>query len=357
MFECDLICRQLMYTQGMDIMNDSKTFDTLLRHLAMLRLVQRWPRKTPTTEIRTRLIASGYPDVTLRTIQRDLVKLSGIFPLISDENKPRGWSWEKDAKPIDIPTMDSHTALTLRILDNFAQGLIPRTTLQYLKPHIDLADKVLNNQADTSYRSWTEKICVVPKGQPLLPPDIIPEVLDAAYTAIFKGKQLYGQYRKRGEKLHDSRELNPLGIVFKESVIYLVASELDQQDIKQFALHRFQTAEVIDEPCRVPGGFRLVDYVGQGEFQYPEDGTIRFKALFDAGAAIHLHETKLSKDQHLTDTNDGRVLVEATLQMTSQFRWWILGFGEQIVVLEPDGLRQEIIAIAQNMVNAYNKTS
>lgn len=336
-------------------MNNTKTFDTLLRHLAMLRLIHRWPKKTPATEILDQLIASGFPEVTLRTIQRDLVKFSSIFPLISDDNKPRGWSWDKDTKPFDIPTMDPHMALTMHILNEFFRGLLPPSTLQYLKPHMDLAEKILNNLSDLHHRSWHEKVCVVPKGQPLLPPDIKSEVLDAIYTALFEGKCLSGQYRKRGKQRYEDREFNPLGVVFKESVVYLVASTCNNNDIKQFALHRFQSVEVLDKPCLTPAGFRLKDYVNQGEFQYPEDGTIQFKALFTAEAAIHLHETKLSNDQQLTDAEDDQVLVEATVQMTSQLRWWILGFGDEVVVLEPVQLRQEVIEIARSMVDTYEK--
>jgi hypothetical protein len=31
--------------------------------------------------------------VSIRGVQRDLVVLSTIFPIGSDDNKPRGWHW------------------------------------------------------------------------------------------------------------------------------------------------------------------------------------------------------------------------------------------------------------------------
>ena len=334
-------------------MKDTKTFDTLLRHWAMLRFIRRWPRKTPTIEIRDKLIDMGYPEVTLRTIQRDLVKLSAPFPLISDENKPRGWSWDRDAEVLDLPAMDPHTALTIKIITAFSQDLLPRTTMRYLKPHVDIAEKVLKNLTGTGHHSWLDKVRVVTKDQSLLPPEINPDVLETVYTALFEDKRLSGQYRKRGESRYDDRVLNPLGLVYKDSVAYLVATVGEYDDIRQFALHRFRSAEVLNEPSRFPEGFSLEGYVKSGEFQYPEGEMIRFKALFDEGASVHLYETKLSADQRLTEVENDKVLVEATVQMTGQFRWWLLGFGDQIVVLEPKNLREEMEGVAQRMAGNY----
>jgi predicted DNA-binding transcriptional regulator YafY len=338
----------------MDIMRESKTFDTLLRHWAMLRLIQRWPRKTPTTEIREKLADMGFPEVTLRTIQRDLNKLSAQLPLISDENKPKGWSWEKDATVLDLPAMDPHTALTFQVLSTFSQKLLPPSTLKHMSPHIELSKKVLDNLTKSAQTSWTGKIQTVSNNQPLLPPKIDQEVLDAIYTGLFEEKCFSGLYRTRGKKKYEDWEFNPLGIVFKDSVVYLVATLWNYTDVLQFALHRFKSVEIMEKPCRIPDGFRLADYVNQGEFQYPdEEGEVEFKALFSEGAAIHLHETKLSSDQQLSDVEDGRVLVKATIQMTSQFSWWLLGFGDQVEVLEPKKLRLEITNIAKQMVQVY----
>lgn len=62
-----------------------------------------------------------------------------------------------------------------------------------------------------------------------------------------------------------------------------------------------------------------------------------------ATAAEHLYETPLSMDQVITpDKQDGWVRVEATIRDTSQLRWWLLGFGEQVQVLRPSSLRRYV---------------
>lgn len=76
--------------------------DALDRTLAMLRHIPRYPRRVDTVSLRDRLAGMGYV-VSLRTIQRDLNKLSERFPLKSDDSKPQGWWWAKDAGVLDIP--------------------------------------------------------------------------------------------------------------------------------------------------------------------------------------------------------------------------------------------------------------
>lgn len=83
------------------------------------------------------------------------------------------------------------------------------------------------------------------------------------------------------------------------------------------------------------------------------DGTIRINAIFEKDATIHLEETPLSDDQRLTEQADGNVLVEATVADTGQLRWWLLGFGGRIEVLEPQGLRDELKDHAVRMVERY----
>jgi len=58
-------------------------------------------------------------------------------------------------------------------------------------------------------------------------------------------------------------------------------------------------------------------------------------------------------DQQLTDLGDGTVLVEATVADTRQLRWWLLGFGGRVEVLEPQGLREEMKGQAERMMMRY----
>jgi predicted DNA-binding transcriptional regulator YafY len=107
----------------------------------------------------------------------------------------------------------------------------------------------------------------------------------------------------------------------------------------------------------VPAGFDLDCYIQEGEFAYPVGEPIRLEAVFSRGAAFHLSETPLSADQRVTDLDDARVVVHATVENTAELRWWLCGFGAEVEVLAPADLREEFRAIAAAMATVYQQRS
>ncbi|MBN2358049.1 MAG: hypothetical protein JXR83_01260 [Deltaproteobacteria bacterium] len=74
-----------------------KTTDTIHRLLLLLNWIPRLPHKVDAATLHARVREAGI-EVELRTIQRDLVNLSRMFPIVNDERfKPLGWSWAQDA--------------------------------------------------------------------------------------------------------------------------------------------------------------------------------------------------------------------------------------------------------------------
>jgi hypothetical protein len=62
----------------------------------VLRLLPRTPRRIDAARLEEALRERG-ASVNRRTIQRDLVELSTIFPIsCSDGTKPYGWGWAED---------------------------------------------------------------------------------------------------------------------------------------------------------------------------------------------------------------------------------------------------------------------
>lgn len=71
--------------------------DTLLRLLTMLRYIPVHPGQITAKELTKRLESDQF-EVSKRTVERDLLSLSEIFSLISNErSRPYGWSWNKQA--------------------------------------------------------------------------------------------------------------------------------------------------------------------------------------------------------------------------------------------------------------------
>ena len=171
--------------------------DTLLRQCLMLRHIPRYPRKITAQALRDRLADQGYP-TTQRTVQRDLLRLSGeLFGLsLDDRSRPHGWSWDRDATQLDIPGMEPQTALALKLAEHFSCQLMAPATLNALEPYLQRAADVLADTA-SPVRTWPDKIHVVPRGQTLIAPNIDPDILETVYAALFNDLQLDARYQRR----------------------------------------------------------------------------------------------------------------------------------------------------------------
>jgi predicted DNA-binding transcriptional regulator YafY len=334
-------------------MTKSKKHYTLLRQWKMLQLL---PSRSPVdaATLREQLENEGF-NVDLRTVQRDLKELMEVFPLTAKQGKPISWRWDSNAMSFDLPGMDRTGALTLKMVGEFMGRLLPKTCLESLAPNLRRADAILNDLGDKSFGGWPDKVRVVPRTQPLLPPEVDAEILETVYEALFQDFRFKAQYLKKGAAEPVEYMVNPLGLVVADPVLYVVATLWDYNNPILLAVHRFQSVEMTDEPCRKPEGFTLDDYLKGGVLGFPVEGegTIMLKALFSRAAAAHLHESPLSADQVLTDQADGTGLVEAEVLDTHQLRWWLLSFGDQVEVVGPESLREEIANTVRSMSNRY----
>ena len=331
--------------------------ETMLRHWTLLRAIPRPPRKADARSLCDHLEREGFA-VSKRTVERDLVKLSAIFPLASDEAATlQGWSWMREAEPFDVPGMDPETALTLQILQRFATHLLPRSVLRRLEPQLRQADGVLARLSpEAGPRAWPERVRVLPRTIDLHAPDVAPDVIEHVYQALLEGRRLQGDYRPRvaGGDTTKSYEINPLGLVFRDQVAYLVCTLWDYDDIRQLALHRFERTQVLDRPRAEPERFDLDEYIAAGHFHIREtEDSLALRLRFDAEAAYHLYETPLARDQRLEPLPDGRVDLTATVQDTAQLRWWLLGFGSGVEVVAPNSLREEFSQEARRLASMY----
>jgi len=329
--------------------------DTLLRQLGMLRHIPQHPRQITARELTERVEAEGFV-VSKRTVERDLLSLSEVFPLISNEkSRPYGWSWSKDADAFSLPGMSPLQALTLELAHDHLAALLPASLLETLTPYFKCAEGVLaSGDGVKKLASWRQKVAIVPPNQPLIPPNYPGEIIEAVHSALLSEQQLEISYTSRELGETKTYPVHPLGIVQRGSVTYLVATLYDYPDIRMLAVHRIQSAQLLEQPAKIPKKFDLAEYIRQGAFGFEESGEIKLVVRFTAPAAEHLRETPISLDQEIATERAGWVRVQATVPDTAQLRWWLLGFADQVEVLKPASLRNEFVNMSQSLHGIYH---
>ncbi|MGH8461900.1 MAG: helix-turn-helix transcriptional regulator [Stenotrophobium sp.] len=329
--------------------------DALQRQWVMLRLLPRAPRTLGTREVWERLHAQGYK-VTKRTVERDLDTLSTQFGYTSESRDgATRWFWPKDAALLDVPGLEPTAALALLLAREQLSPLLPASTLQMLRPYFLRAEAVLDEGAGNPLGKWRKKVRALSRGPALRVPKVKAEVNEAVSEALLRSRQLNARYRARGEEISKEQILNPLGLVAKDGVIYLVATAWKFENPVHYALHRFDSAVMLDEQALKPRGFDLDRYLSEtAAFQYPlHSEHISLVADFDADAAEHLIERPLSVDQIFEQRPDGRARITATVADTAELRWWLRGYGELVEIIKPQDIRTDFSESAKSLNETY----
>jgi len=326
--------------------------DHLLRQWLLLRQIPRAPRKIDTARLAAHLDDHGLK-VTRRTIQRDLIGLSALFPLTSDDrSKPYGWSWVRDAGTLEVPAMAPATAAALELVGRFMRSLLPPSVVSALSDHLQRAEDVLRSLQDNPLSEWSDKVRVLPSGMPRQAPPVDALVLRAVYEALLHSRQLDVTYRRRGASRSKRYVVNPLGLVVREPILYLVSAGSDG-DVFQHVLHRMIGAKVTDTPVKCPTRFSLDEYIVSGHFGVLwDEEAVPLKALMHPAVSQRLAEAPIGLDQALSDLGD-RVLLEVTVPDNQELRVWLLGHGETVEVVGPDWLRKELAATTDRVASAY----
>lgn len=325
-------------------MSASSTRGTLSRQWELLKLLPARPPGVTAHILVERLAEAGFK-VSKRTVERDLIELAQLFPLqCNDKGIPYGWYWTPGATA-ELPGMTVSEALTLRMVEDSLRPLLPSFMLKSLEPRFAQAHQKLQALGPhVPAARWIDKIASVPPELTLQAPEIDEVLLEQIQQALLDDRQLRCHYFAAHSNKHRELVLNPLALIQRGNTTYLAAITEPYEDVRLYAVHRFQQAEALINPSRRPDSFSLGDYIAAGALQFtsPGAGLIALQAWIHDDLARQLRETPLSSDMLLEPEEVGHRLT-ATVQDSWQLRWWMLSQAGSIAVREPVGLREELI--------------
>ena len=328
--------------------------DPLLRNLSLLQLIPRYPGGISTSDLQGKLNAQGF-DISLRSLQRDLNKLSVQFPLMCDDStKPHRWSFDKQYNHT-LPGMDLNQALTWVLAERYLKSLLPAAVTDSLAPQFDEAHKHLDSVQANGHGKWQHKVRLLPQHQALVPATLDADIWRTISEALLHQQALDVAYTTRGSEAPSEYVLHPQAIVHRHSVTYLLATVKSYNDIRQFALHRFESAKPSLDDYRALVQFDIDTYIQQGGFGYIQsEDILTLKAHISAELYIRLLETPLNDSQRLTAPDDsgwGYLVAEVLDEQTLQ--WWLQSLGAAIRVESPLRYREELARQAQCLVDWY----
>jgi predicted DNA-binding transcriptional regulator YafY len=173
--------------------------------------------------------------------------------------------------------------------------------------------------------------------------------------AIWQERKLYLTYQ-RADATSVERLVDPLGLVAKGSLWYLVAAV--DGDIRTYRVSRVQAARVSDQPCARPEGFDLVAHWEQSSADFRAN-LPRYPATLRVDPAILTgmrYAGRYARIEHVGPLDaDGWVEVSMRFEEQHSACEYVLSFGPQLEVVEPQALREQVIRAAEATVALYTR--
>ncbi|MCY1391157.1 WYL domain protein [compost metagenome] len=322
-------------------MPSAKAQTTLSRQWELLRQLPSRPPGITSADLVQRLKHAGFT-ISKRSIERDLNELSRIFPLErNDKSIPFGWHWMPGASA-DLRGISITEALSLALVEETVRPLLPGSMLKALDARFSHARQKLERLGSSNKAArWLDKVANVRPDMNLHAPQVPDAILETLQTALLEERQLHCQYYSAHNDQLSELTLNPLALVQRGRISYLIGTAAPNTDVRQFAAHRFRHLQMLQTAAEGLEDFDLQLYLGSDAMQFGDSDRIELRAWVSDGLARQIRETPLSSDMTLTALDNGHLL-QATVSNSWQLHGWLLSQGGGLIVEQPQSLRTQI---------------
>ena len=178
------------------------------------------------------------------------------------------------------------------------------------------------------------------------------EILNRVNDAAISKRSIEIVYYTMSRKKESTRRVDPYRIWFFNGTFYLIGLCHMRNEVRIFALDRIKMLHQTKETFEVPEDFRLEDFIGPS-FGVYQGEPAHIKVWFHADVAGYIKEKIWHDSQQIHPQDDGSIIFEADVAGTDEIRFWIMTWGAQAEVLEPESLREEIRAEAEMIAIRY----
>ncbi len=282
---------------------------------------------------------AGLYGASRRTIYRDLEALEAQgFPIVK-ESRSDGVVYIRmrpgfsNLPQLTLSLAETISLYVIRAQSHFLSGTNFRADIDLL---FERFEKGMSEKDREQLRSFDRKFYPLPDAPKSYEQQI--DLLDDLIDALIKQYGVDIIYRPPDGKPKTKHRLHPYTLLTFKEGLYLIARSETAGGIRTFAVDRIESAQVNRgasfeypedySPARYcSGSFGII----RGE---PEKVAIRFSPR----VATYVSERRYDPSQKLKLSADGSAVLEMTVGVTPELVSWILGFGPDARVLEPETL-------------------
>ncbi len=179
------------------------------------------------------------------------------------------------------------------------------------------------------------------------------EIINRVNDAAINKKSIEIVYFTQSRKEESTRRVDPYRIWFFNSTFYLIGLCHVRNEVRIFALDRIKILAQTEKSFEIPEDFDLEAFM-RPSFGVFQGVPTKVKIRFSADIAGYIKEKIWHESQEIHSQNDGSIIFEAEVAGTEEIKFWVMSWGSQAEVLEPEILRDEIRAEAAAVTESYS---
>lgn len=288
-------------------------------------------------------------EVSSKTIQRDLEYMRyELDAPIEYSAKERGYFYKESnfqLPAISIKESDLFSIyLAQEILDQY------RDTPLYsrLKSVFDKIEDSLPNAPESNYTPPQNRFTVFPSPSTT----INPKIWDDVFTAVRTQKTIEMNYSAPSGK-NEKRKIDPYHTIRYEGDWYVVAHCHKQNDRRTFSLARMTQVKETGDVFTISEDFDFAKITTSRFGVHWGQGAEKIILHFNSKAAPYIEERTWHNSQKIQKMTDGAVTLQIVAHRSIELKKWILSWGAQVEVVEPEILRKEMKEELSQMLDIY----
>ena len=290
-------------------------------------------------------------EVSQRTIYRDLDILENMgIPIERKMGFEGGISIIENFKLENINFSKSELTRIISILNNYYYK-DSKTKLLIEKFKNIISDKEMEEQRKLDYFKIEEGYLMHKREK---------ENISSIKKAI-ESKNIIEVKYINSDNVISERQLEPYIISIKGNSVYLFANCLLRKELRIFRVSRILEIKIINEKFTEDPDISEKIYSQKGFFSdyIHNEIILKYKKNFFEIAKFFLDnyevlDIKKSREKYNITSIENYVIIKLNWRIDKWFLEFILSLGDNVEVLEPEELRNEIIQRIKNMYNMYN---
>lgn len=289
-------------------------------------------------------------EVSQKSIQRDLEYMRDMLgaPIRYNPQK-RGYDYSESGYYLPAVFLKTQEKRALRVLK---QALEPYKSTPYFSEIKQAVDKVFESLPIALFEDTTQDLVSFEPPPSAEVDEMIFQTID---QAVQNKNKITMTYYSASSDQTNWRTVHPYRLHHVQGVWYVIAFCETRNAVRSFALSRISHVTLSEHTFQPDDEFNLNDYLNDAFEMVRQETPMKVELKFSAYQARWIRERVWHASQELLPQSDDSLVVRFKSSGLDSLKRWILRYGAEVEVLQPEELRRAIRDEIQKMTMVYKE--